>query len=370
MGGNNVITLTVDGSECSAATVSQWPNKPCVSVTICDPTSTYCQKINDILLDTGDYGLRIFQQALTVPGLLTALGQNQVEVNSAPLYECTEYGDGSSVWGPVQMASVVLGGEPAVQVPVQVIGSTTSDLISGTRHACSGAFSDPSEALYNGSLGLGLFVQDCGDDCARSPRNRQYYTCSGGTCTGAAPPLASQVQNPVASLPVDNNGVILMLPSVSSGGASSASGYLVLGIGTESNNSPASGVVGYGANDSAEFTTVFNGSSLEAFIDSGSNGLFFPDSSIQQCSGWYCPSTTLTLSAANTGASGSPSGQVAFQIANYDALSASSNNVFSDLAASEPGMFDWGLPFFLGRNVYIGLEGTSSSLGEGPYWGY
>ncbi len=61
--GNNVLTVTVDGSECSAATISRWPNKPCVSVTICDPANTACQTVSDILVDTGDYGVRIFQQA-------------------------------------------------------------------------------------------------------------------------------------------------------------------------------------------------------------------------------------------------------------------------------------------------------------------
>ena len=116
--GNNVLTLTIDGSECSAATVAQWPNKPCVSVTICDPNNPgNCQTVNDILLDTGDYGVRIFQQALTQPGLLTALSQNPVQ---AGLYECVEYGDGSTVWGPVEWANVVLAGEQAVKVPIQV----------------------------------------------------------------------------------------------------------------------------------------------------------------------------------------------------------------------------------------------------------
>jgi hypothetical protein len=372
--GNNVLTITVDGSECSAASVAQWPNKPCVSVTICEPNSiSNCQTVKDILLDTGDYGVRIFQQALPT-NLLNAL--TPVESGSLPVYECTEYGDGSKVWGPVQVADVWLtgltGGEKA-QVPIQVIGSTTSDLISGSKHACSGAWANPTTALYNGSLGLGLFVPDCGEPCQpTNTQNGKYFTCSGGTCTGTAVPAASQVQNPVASLPLDNNGVGLLLPSVPSGGSPSATGYLMLGIGTQSNNSP-SGVVAYGANSNGNFTTAFNGSSYESFIDSGSNGLFFPDSAIQTCGDWYCPSSTLTLPATTTGSGGSPSGTVDFQIADYNTFS-SSNHVFSNLGGPTPsslsGFFDWGFPFFLGRNVYVGIERTTSTLGTGPYWGY
>jgi hypothetical protein len=364
--GNNVLALTIDGSECSAATVAQWPNKPCVSITICDPSdSGNCQTVNDILLDTGDYGVRIFQQVLPA-SLITALGLNPVQVDSLPVYECVEYGDGSKVWGPVETASVVLAGEPAVNVPIQVIGSSAGN----PSQVCRGSFSSPTTALYNGSLGLGFFLQDCGPVCASSDRNRVYYTCSGGRCTGAAVPLDSQVHNPVASLPVDNNGVALLLPSVPSGGTPSATGYLVLGIGTQSNNSP-SGVVAYGADQNGNFTTVFNNVTYESFLDSGSNGFFFTDNAIQGCGDWFCPvsPSTLTLSAATTASAGSPSGSVQFQITNYDSLS-SSNNVFSNIGGSLPDLFDWGLPFFLGRNVYAGIEGTTSSLGMGPYWAY
>ena len=70
--GDNVVVITVNGSNCSPATSANYPNKPCVSIRLCDSGGGNCQTINDILLDTGDYGVRIFQQALTAP-LLAAL---------------------------------------------------------------------------------------------------------------------------------------------------------------------------------------------------------------------------------------------------------------------------------------------------------
>ncbi|GFO55718.1 hypothetical protein GMSM_27250 [Geomonas sp. Red276] len=355
--GSNVMTVTVNGSLCSSGS---YPNKPCVSVTICTPGTSNCQTVSDLLLDTGSYGLRIFKQALNVT-------LPQLPAGSGTLTECVQYGDGSSHWGPVASADLVLGGEPAVTVPIQVIDSTF-----GTRpRACSNADTSPSAGGFNGILGVGLFAQDCGAACAASAGNGNYYSCSGSTCSGTTVSLARQVQNPVSLLPVDNNGVLLQLPGVSLSGASYVNGSLILGIGTRSNNTP-SGVTGYPADGYGEFTTTFNGTVLSSsFLDSGSNGLFFPDSGIPLDSGgWFAPSQTMALSATNSGAYGSPSGQVSFQLANSTALFNSYNNVFNDLGANMAGAFDWGLPFFLGRSIYVGIEGTDSSLGTGPYWGY
>jgi len=358
----NVLAVTVNGSLCSD---NSYPNKPCVSVTVCTPGTSTCQTINDILMDTGSYGLRVFRQALTV-------SLPQVTSGSGQLAECVQFADGSSMWGPVQTASVTLGGEPAVQVPIQVVDATFGTLPL----ACQNADRTPADAGLNGILGTGFFAQDCGASCANRTNNGVYYSCSGTGCRGTAVSLASQVQNPVTLLPQDNNGVLVQLPSVPSGGTTAVNGSLVLGIGTQSNNSP-SAVATYAANQAGEFTTTLGGTAYGSFIDSGSNGLFFTSPSaslLPDCSnpnaGWFCPPSTASLSATNTGTAGSASGAVSFQIGNYATFMNSSNNVFVDIGGNLPGGFDWGLPFYLGRNVYMGFEGKSSSLGSGPYWAY
>jgi len=357
---DNVLLVTVNGSLCST---NSYLNKACVSVTVCSPGTTTCQTISDILLDTGSFGLRVFSQAMNV---------SLSPVSSGPgfLAECIQYADGSSDWGSIQMASVILGNEPAVQVPIQVIDSTFGTVPS----QCGIPHQSPVEAGYNGILGVGLFAHDCGSGCTTGVNNGVYFSCNGKNCTGTVVPLDNQVQNPVALLPVDNNGVIVQLPSVSAGGSPSVDGSLVLGIGTQSNNMP-SGVTAYTASQFGDINTTFNGTSYQGVIDSGSNGLFFSTSLLPNCpapnAGWFCPSSTASLSATNMGASGSPSGVVSFQIANLENLLNSSNNVFSDIGGSAPDLlFDWGLPFFLGRNIFVGLEGRGSSLGTGPYWAY
>lgn len=359
---DNVVSVTVNGSLCSGGS---YLNKPCVSVKVCSPASSGCQTINDILLDTGSYGLRIFKQALNI-------SLEQMTVGSGALAECIQYADGSSDWGPVQMASVILGNEPAVQVPIQVIDSTFGSAPAGCRNADTG----PSDAGFNGILGIGFFAQDCGPVCANNANNGIYYICAGSVCAGTEVALSGQVQNPAYLLSEDNNGVIVKLPAVPETGSASVDGSLILGIGTRSNNIPSQ-VSAYQANQYGNFVTIFDGVPYSSFTDTGSNGLFFPSPSageLPDCPSpyaeWFCPGSTISLSATNEGASGSPSSVIPFRIGNFLNLTSSSSRAFDNIGGQQPGQFDWGLPFYFGRSVYIGFEGRSSSIGSGAFWAY
>jgi hypothetical protein len=380
--GANVLALTVNGATCAA---NSYPNKPCVDVTICKAGSsgaTDCETITDVLLDTGSYGLRVFKQAVTNSALLADLEAAKVVApNGGSLTECAQYGDGSAQWGPVVKADVVLGGEAAATVSIELIDSTFGTVPG----SCPAPSTSPSDGGFNAILGVGLFTADCGNGCATRSSNAVYFSCTGASCIGSKAPVANQVTNPVSALAVDKNGVILELPEVPLGGAPSASGYLVLGIGTRANNTPPTGVGSYAADPNVgQFTTNFNCTAYDSFVDSGSNALFFqaPSSSElpdcgsvdSQLSGWFCPSALQSFSATTIGSGTSVSASVAFDVGDFFQLAQSGNSVFAEIGADgtfgSSVVFDWGLPFYFGRNVYVGLESTSSPLGTGPYWGY
>ncbi len=59
---------------------------------------------------------------------------------------------------------------------------------------------------------------------------------------------------------------------------------------------------------------------------------------------------------------------VGFEIGNATALFASGNTAFNDIGGPFPAgsqTFDWGLPFFFGRNLFVAIEGQSTLGGPG-----
>lgn len=361
--GDNVMAISVNGSLCSS---NSYLNKPCVSLKVCSPGKNNCKIISDILLDTGSYGLRIFKAALGDLNLdYTLSGSNT-------LTECVRFGSGVD-WGPIARAAVILGNEPAVDIPIQIIDS----LFSNSARYCPDADSGPSSAGFNGILGVGVFATDCGNLCASVSANKTYYSCTGTTCVSVSASLENQVQNPVARLPQDNNGLMVRLPQVPLGGVTSTEGYLVLGIGTRDNNTAEKVQVFSADPKTGYILTAFAGATLKSFFDTGSNGIVFSPNGVLELSNcgsgmttFFCPKGLLQFNATNTGFLGSPVQGVPFQIGNALELQATQNRVFSELGQSLSNYFDWGLPFHLGRNVYIGIENTDSNLGTGPYFAY
>lgn len=361
----NVLAVTVKLSPWSKPNV----NIPYASVTICAPGGSDCRTIDNIVVDTGSTGLRLFASAVSPALALPA----QTNAGGTPLGECMQFADLTTIWGPVKLADVKLAGESASNVPVQVIADPG---FAGIPAACSSAGKPISTADTfgaNGVLGVSVFSHDCRGYCATA-NNGLYYACDASSgCTGSSVDLGRQVQNPVSRFATDNNGVLLKMPAVAATGAASATGSLVFGIGTQANNALTAATVlktdafGY-------ITTTFKGYTyVNSFIDSGSNALFFPDDhSVPVCNGFYCPSATQTLTATNAGFGNAVTGTVTFSMANATRLFSDnpSFTAFSNLAGTYAGGFDWGLPFFYGRSVFTAIEGKDTPAGPGPYYAY
>jgi hypothetical protein len=354
--------VTVNGALCSAGS---YLDKPCVEVTVCTPDQVDCQVVSDVLLDTGSFGLRLFKQAIS-------LSLPAVTTGGATVATCARFGDGSSDWGPLARAAVILGQEPAVQVPIQIVDAS----FGPPPAACARPDASPAVAGFNGILGIGAFLADCGPGCAASSANGVYFACSASGCAGYAAPEASQVLNPAALLGADGGGLVVHLPAVPAGGATSAEGEVRLGIASRSNNTPT-GVTALRLDAFGEFHVATMGQSFAAFADTGSNGLFFtaPTSitTLPSCpsplQAWYCPASTQAFDATASGqGAGSATVPITFHVANFMALLSGSAAVFdSDAGSGLPGgLFDFGLPFHLGRDVWIVFDGRSTALGTGP----
>jgi len=352
-------------------------NIPYVSVTVCMPGSTtQCKTIDNVLLDTGSTGLRLFASdmnaapALPLPSIQVAGTTN--------IYECAQFLD-SKAWGTVKNADVIIGAKHASNVPVQIINT---NFPSALESSCGGSLMVPpsvtpltnqSALSANGVLGTGIFVND----------GQTYFDCTGTyptqLCGIINLPASKQVQNPVALFATDNNGVIVQLPALPDSGSTSASGYLIFGIDTSQNNNNALGSANVvPVNHLGRFTTRYNNQDLtNSFIDSGSNGLFFNDPSLPTnctsgANGFYCPTTAqpVPLSATIrltpfTGAT------VNFKVANSNTLFQGNRYAFNNLGGTlSTNSFDWGLPFFFGRSVYTAIEGKPVGNRVGPFYAF
>ncbi|MDB6086407.1 MAG: hypothetical protein JWN43_4288 [Gammaproteobacteria bacterium] len=375
---SNVVPVVVD-----AGPSNNDVNTLFTTITLCVPGSTtQCQTIDHIQVDTGSYGLRILASVLT----LTLPTATASDGNS--LAECTQFVDGYS-WGPISAADVQISGEAATSVPIQVIGASA---FSPVPAACSSlGRSEDTVAAFgaNGILGIGVFEQDCGPGCVSGSQSGFYYSCSQTACTPITAALNTQVSNPVPLFTTDNNGTIIDLPTIPAEGAATVTGSLIFGIDTRTNNASGKQTVlnvqpGTAGSQQlpGDFTIVLNGQSLiNSFVDSGSNGIFFNDSSLAAAactdtnfSGFYCPASTQTFTVTLTGVNNS-SANATFSVGNAQTLATANPTftAFPTLAgsySSSTDSFDWGLPFYYGRRVATAVENHATSVGTGPYFAF
>ena len=365
----NVLPVTVDKGPAGNNV-----NRLYTDVTICQAGSTtLCQTIDHVLVDTGSTGLRLLSEVVS-----PALNLGRVAAPSTlPLLACAQFLDNTFAWGPVVTADVTLGSKTATGISVQVVGDPAFNRLART--CSSGTAVDNLAALgAKGIIGLGIFKEDCGPACASVTNNGIYFTCATPSCTAAVPTRASiarQLKNPVPLFASDNNGFLIDLPAVASAGAVSLNGSLIFGIGTQPNNQVTSSRV-LTTDANGYFLTVLSGRSLDtSFIDTGSNGIFFDSSEIPVCntgSSFYCPASLLTFSATQTGTNAA-SNSVVFSVENAATYFASpEKSVLPHLAGTigNARTFDWGLPFFYGRRVYKGIEGQPSVIGVGPFYAF
>lgn len=377
-GNGNSVSITVDGGPAGLGFISS--DVAFADVTVCVPGTNNCQTIDHVAVDTGSSGLRILQSALTLP-----LAQE------GNLVECFQFVSGFT-WGPVMMADVEMAGETASNIPIQVIGeSTFPNIPRACQDSVPGGGSQETldDLGANGLLGVSSSVQDCGSFCTAA--SSLYYSCpTASSCSETGVSLTQQPPNPVAMFSSDNNGVLVQLPAIASvTGEATATGTLFFGIGTEANNGLGNATVFQEDPDSLSFTTVYQGVAYPgSFLDSGSNGIFFLTSPLTgmsdtNCGGatgdWYCPNSTTPFATVTEGTTGTQEA-VDFNAESANTLFNTNNTAFNDLTGPNPTCFvnentsapcfDWGLPFFFGRNVFVAIEGRSTPGGNGPYWAY
>lgn len=395
----NTATVTLDAGPAALNTGANAYtafNEPYVSVTICAPGSTSnCQTIDHIILDTGSVGLRIIQPVLNA-SLLAAL-PTETDVSNNPVGECYQYVN-SYAFGSVRTADFSIAGEKVASMPFQAIGDSGTFATAPSSCSSGGGTSIQTVQDFgaNGIIGVGTTTTDCGSYCTVNGGSAGaiYYDCPSSGCgsvigraANAAAPF-QQLPNPVAAFPTDNNGTIISLPSVAQRGVTSLTGTITFGIATQADNSLAASTIlpiTTSANrlGAGFFTATYNGKALtQSFVDSGSNDYFFIDTALNPCTdkdliAFYCPAVATPLSPLITATNGtSTSG--AFEL--YSPLNVSGTSTVAPGLGVNPTLvtpplpfansFDFGVPFYFGRTVYTAIEGRPAGSLSGPYVAY
>lgn len=376
---NLIVNITPNGRE---GQLCGNINIPCVSVTICSPTNpTSCQTIDNVLIDSGSVGLRIFKSILN-----SSLVLPLESAGNSTIANCVGYGDLSANWGPLAIANITLSNESTTQsIPIQLIDSSYAN--GGSK--CLNSFNNtrssfhlensPEEFGFNGILGVAPIIYD---------NITGYFSCTDSLCLDETEIIhevtSLLMTNPIAFLPESyGSGITFKLPTLDNNGATNVVGYAIFGVGSNNDNIFESGINIYhiytdGSSNCNYYlficmpTTLLTNTTIQyGFLDTGSNFFSFNDDNISNTDGFYTPNSMRTLYASNT----SENGEVittSFNIANiYNLFNNTNNTAFNNNGANGfDGFLDYGLPFFFGKTVYICFQDKTCNGIPGPYWAF
>lgn len=346
-------------------------NLPSITVTVCQPYTTICQTFDKILLDTGSIGLKINKSLFSGVNLPSI---NQIGTG-LPIAQCNLYGSGY-LFATANYADVYIGGEKASNIPIQIIDDGDQASVP-TSCSSQGAYVDFHVLGMNGIIGVNPMVYLSNSDSYTN----YTYVCSNGNCSeiNSGIPVTYLNVNPVSKFSRDNNGEKISLPSVDPYSESPVYGTLTFGLNTKSNNQlPANvnSLRGDPSNPIGMFLGVSADYPFTTLYDTGTNYLYFYTDQIQPCTNgafyFYCPDSTAIWNSYvfSYDAIGDyfllefPIGPIEPIIDNYYPVLPQ----FGTYAPAGYGLY--GLPFFLGKDVYIGFTGYTTSMGDGPTWGF
>ncbi len=345
-------------------------NVPYITVKICKPgvvpvNTEYCQVIDHVMIDTGSFGLKINQSALS--GDFTSSLPTLNDIHNNPVYTCAQYGSGY-MFGSDNYADIYISGEKSSNMPIQIINDGNQSNLP-IQCTSTGKFNNLANYGAKAILGINPSVylsNDFFDNFTYT--NGQYQLIMGSSDI-----IESINVNPIIGFKTDNNGMIFNLPPAASNQNVNLYGTITFGLNTQANNIiNATKVISNttGGQFYAQNISPTEGEITEAIIDTGTNGFMFnSDLRLCQRSNIYCPNTPTSWVTQAFGVNSllSPI-NITQQISN----SQGKNQIAPFMGMARPNSqgIIYGMPFLFGKTIFMSFESTQTALGTGPSVGW
>lgn len=349
-----------------------------VSIILCtNNAGTNCQTIDNIILDTGSFGLKINKSALAESFVLQM--PRVITSDDKMVYACNTFGSGY-VFAEEHYGVLKLDNTMTDDVIVQVIENSPTAEIPDSCIA-KGPFDNFESFGANGILGVNPAISLNNSSILLYKKNvNGIYEALSLDDESRVPILNN---NPLPNLSNNNNGFVISIPPVTQNTNTNVSGTMILGVNTSSMNQVTDKTNLVVASE-ADLSSVCNSacfysqitnpeSTIPAVFDSGTNGWVFMNDDLRQCSYGFCPDTPFTW--VSTVYSYDFAANESYQVTGV--ITKDENNPSGE-TVSFSVMPGWGYynrsnetlygsPFFFGKNVYVIFP---SNKNKNPIWGF